>query len=747
MKVAIVLTVLLFACSASYLALAEPKNSPKPQEVFGSYWTAEPGWHTEFQLRNNLLAGPLTVTPVLRLANGQEYSLALVTIAPSDVATVDVSQELSNIASPLLEQAGTYGSVVFRFTSPFARNLYAAVMIHEVGQPIGYHVDAFPIDPEYTAGAREGIWWLPRPTVKDSLIIANGSDQPNHCRLYLYNAAGKAGQQDLPIGARQTLRLVVADLIKQAGLTGSYGGLRLEVAQRAGSIDTVYFLYDESNGFSALMKMFDHNPATKLEDRLFAGSQVWKTWAPMLPLQNPDPALALPSGTQLQPKIFLRNTTAKPQVATVKMTYRNNLNRGMLELQPIQLQPYETRLVDVLALQQNKQIPTDAHWALVEISSLGNPDDIMAIASSFDSTGRYGSQTPFADQLSDHWVAGKFEVDATHNSLISVTNAGKKPTDAVLTFHYNHGQGQYQVRRTIAAGDQLWLNLGDIIPGSIPDTKGRTFPPDLTSGTYEIREPGRNNDPSLFEGKIIVDKTYGHLAYGCTTCCGDGYPGIIADPENLPFQAQDSLSVIATNSCTGFDDDLTAQFTGWDTSNHSVATMSSRQIIGVGAGSTNAFSSGTFNYNNGVSKYCTLKNYTPHNSTLVGAYQVEPININSQGPVSAGSCPTNQYAGYVKYVTNQVQNRDGSAFAVAGLAMTDTIYIGSRHDLGSGTATKSATTTGDGSFQDQYSVCSSACPGSSGETDATQSWTLNGLGLYHVNGIVYKCSSISIDGH
>jgi len=605
----------------------------------------------------------------------------------------------------------------------------------------------FPIDPEYTAGAREGIWWLPRPTVKDSLIIANGSDQPNHCRLYLYNAAGKAGQQDLPIGARQTLRLVVADLIKQAGLTGSYGGLRLEVAQRAGSIDTVYFLYDESNGFSALMKMFDHNPATKLEDRLFAGSQVWKTWAPMLPLQNPDPALALPSGTQLQPKIFLRNTTAKPQVATVKMTYRNNLNRGMLELQPIQLQPYETRLVDVLALQQNKQIPTDAHWALVEISSLGNPDDIMAIASSFDSTGRYGSQTPFADQLSDHWVAGKFEVDATHNSLISVTNAGKKPTDAVLTFHYNHGQGQYQVRRTIAAGDQLWLNLGDIIPGSIPDTKGRTFPPDLTSGTYEIREPGRNNDPSLFEGKIIVDKTYGHLAYGCTTCCGDGYPGIIADPENLPFQAQDSLSVIATNSCTGFDDDLTAQFTGWDTSNHSVATMSSRQIIGVGAGSTNAFSSGTFNYNNGVSKYCTLKNYTPHNSTLVGAYQVEPININSQGPVSAGSCPTNQYAGYVKYVTNQVQNRDGSAFAVAGLAMTDTIYIGSRHDLGSGTATKSATTTGDGSFQDQYSVCSSACPGSSGETDATQSWTLNGLGLYHVNGIVYKCSSISIDGH
>lgn len=152
----------------------------------------------------------------------------------------------------------------------------------------------------------------------------------------------------------------------------------------------------------------------------------------------------------------------------------------------------------------------------------------------------------------------------------------------MLTFHYNHGQGQYEVRRTIAAGDQLWLNLGDIIHGSIPDTKGRTFPLDLTWGTYEIREPGRNADPSLFEGKIIVDTTYGHFAYGCATCCGDGFPGIVADPENLPFQAQDTLAVIATNACTGYDDNLTENFSGWDTGNSSIATMNSTHITAVG---------------------------------------------------------------------------------------------------------------------------------------------------------------------
>lgn len=36
-----------------------------PQKMFAPYWTIEPGWHSEIQLRNNLISSPLTVTPVL----------------------------------------------------------------------------------------------------------------------------------------------------------------------------------------------------------------------------------------------------------------------------------------------------------------------------------------------------------------------------------------------------------------------------------------------------------------------------------------------------------------------------------------------------------------------------------------------------------------------------------------------------------------------------------------------------------
>ena len=61
---------------------------PKPQESFAPYWTAEPGWETELQLRNNLASGALTVTPVLRLANGNEIPLDPVTISSNAAASI-----------------------------------------------------------------------------------------------------------------------------------------------------------------------------------------------------------------------------------------------------------------------------------------------------------------------------------------------------------------------------------------------------------------------------------------------------------------------------------------------------------------------------------------------------------------------------------------------------------------------------------------------------------------------------------
>ena len=59
-----------------------PQPPAVDQEEAIAYWTTETGWTSELQLRNNAVAHDLTVTPVLRLADGAETSLAPVTIQP-----------------------------------------------------------------------------------------------------------------------------------------------------------------------------------------------------------------------------------------------------------------------------------------------------------------------------------------------------------------------------------------------------------------------------------------------------------------------------------------------------------------------------------------------------------------------------------------------------------------------------------------------------------------------------------------
>src|SRR5579859_2057164 len=205
------------------------KKQPAPHELMAPYWCAEPGWHTQFQLRNNLLTSNLTVTPVLRLATGQEFTLSQVTIPAGTVTTVDVLTELNKVAPQLVHQPGAYGSVSFQYSSISTANLYAVAMVHMDGQPIGYHIDSASIGKKSIGGAREGIWWLPHPGVYDYLVISNGSDKPVIGMLSLFDANGKEAKSTITIGTHQSTRVVVSQLVKAGKLSGTYGGIRFAV--------------------------------------------------------------------------------------------------------------------------------------------------------------------------------------------------------------------------------------------------------------------------------------------------------------------------------------------------------------------------------------------------------------------------------------------------------------------------------------------------------------------------------------
>ena len=732
------LSLALFLFISSSLLGQQPSTPPPPhghptappppavdQQQAIAYWTTETGWNSELQLRNNALSQNLTVTPTLRLADGAETNLAHVTIKPQEVTSIDIGAAISAAGAPNL--VGTYGSVVLRYSSPSERVLYAALMVHRVGYPIAFHIDAMGESPDFQAGSREGIWWLPKDSTSDYLILTNQGSDPIPLALSLFNSVGKENKQRLILGAFETRRYSVRKLAQTAGLTGSYGGIKVAATAHAGSLDTLHFLFDETAGFSAILKMFDYDPTTPLQERDYAHTGVWTQRAPMLALSNPDPALAFPAGTTLHPQLFIRNTTAKPTDVALRFNWRTASATRPAPGPALHLSPYETRLIDVTTLQGAGTLPKEANWTSVTLTTNGLPDEIVAVAASYDPSLRYGAQTPFSDQLTFRWEGGMWEYDPYHNSIITGGNGGTKPTRAAFTIFYNQGTQRYALEQTLQPDEQMWIDLGKLIREQVPDKNGKPLPSDLTMGSYEFRDLTHTGVGTLFEGKIIYDKTYGHVAYGCGTCCGysNAYVRVFYNPLGVPFQSTAGQGVNAYENCYQTWDDVSDSFwSRWASANTGIVTVDYYGTHhGVSVGSTTSNTSG---YLDGSMRppTCPLLLSSPRGGVniQVPKYFFSPSAVHVATPPV---CVQEGATGYFLDVSYYVADSTSVRVSLSGMAPGE--------NLGDGTGWHDAfatppTTRSDGSFDDTPNGSCYVTPLHHCETISPQSFRLTSGG-------------------
>jgi hypothetical protein len=408
-----------------------PPPDTVEQEQFVAYWSTETGWHTELQLRNNQVGQILTVTPMLRAADGTETSLFPIVVQPQEVKTLDLATTIGSSAPQLI---GTYGSLALSYRGATERSLYAVAMVMRVGHSIAFHIDGTGEDQTQNTGSREGIWWLPNSTASDYLVLTNRNDNALEAGLSVSDANGKVSAQKITLAPRATSRYSIRQIVTAAKLSGSYGGIQISAASHAGSLDTLHVVFDGDGGFSAVMKMFSHDPRSQLKERDYSATGKWTLRAPMLALSNPDLALAFPEGTVLQPQLFIRNVTAMPVDATLAFHWRTDSATGASPPSLLHLGPNETRRIDVAALQEGKTLPPDARWASVTLITNSLPDEVVAVAASYDKTLKYGAQTPFSDQLAFHWVGSEWQSDSLHNSIITVGNRGHQANQG--RFHY-----------------------------------------------------------------------------------------------------------------------------------------------------------------------------------------------------------------------------------------------------------------------------------------------------------------------
>jgi hypothetical protein len=556
------------------------------QQVIVPYWTTEPGWNTQVEVRNNRRNGPVTVTPILRLASGREVPLSAISVDQSDSKPVDVGMALAAIMSANSESSPLFGSMLLRFDGGDPSNIFAAAIVRRIGSPIAFHFDALAGYQSGIPGSRETLWLLPTKTATTYVVATNTSRAASTARFVVSAADGKTVVADQPVAPGQSARVSVRDLLPDLS-ANAMGSVSVSMADVNPDFTVIAFAYDESSGFSAVSKVFERDPSEQ------SGAITLR--APMVALRQPSSALSFPADTKLQPRILLRNASDSAVAPQVSIRWQSPEGSGVSTVDSTSMQPGSLRLIS-LNDDAKPAIPPNANWAGVSIQYSGRYGDIVPITASYDTTGRYGTQTPFSATVAAAWEGGMWHADgATTNTVMTVGNGGRDTTTALLTLHSNGGKNGYEIQKQLGPGEQVWVDIGDLIRNQVADAKGSTISPDAMHGTYSIRDVLHKGGGYLFEGKINIDRTFGHAMYGCAICCGYSVPSMSPNPATAPVGGTAvQMSTLAYSNCFDTWDDLGGY--NWGSTNSSIAAVDSNGLVsGIAVGSVTVSTSVDFN--------------------------------------------------------------------------------------------------------------------------------------------------------
>jgi hypothetical protein len=160
----------------------------------------------------------------------------------------------------------------------------------------------------------------------------------------------------------------------------------------------------------------------------------------------------------------------------------------------------------------------------------------------------------------------------------------------------------------------MWVDIGDLIRRQVPDKTGNTLPVNLSSGSYQFVDMTNKAVGSLFEGKVTYDKTFGHVSYGCASCCAYlGAPWFSPDPLGVMLQDGNQADVQANDGCDGYTSSVLDGFVSWSSADTTIATVDppSAWVSGVGIGDAVQSSPGDMLEGGLDFKRCRVGHYTP----------------------------------------------------------------------------------------------------------------------------------------
>jgi hypothetical protein len=185
------------------------------QRISGGHWRADHTFEPTFIITNSLRNIELPVTPVLYAANGTEYELPPVTLAPAGVASIDIRAALSVAPEEIKDRFSDYGSAAVKYVwhSPGAASALVENRDAKRSLNFGFELRTpMAMQNRASATVQEGLWWREDTGVRGFLALVNVARRPVNVRVQVLSDYGAfETERTIHLHANETQKLQRTD--------------------------------------------------------------------------------------------------------------------------------------------------------------------------------------------------------------------------------------------------------------------------------------------------------------------------------------------------------------------------------------------------------------------------------------------------------------------------------------------------------------------------------------------------------
>lgn len=555
------------------------------QSATGGLWMIDVNSKSTLYLGSMLKSDSLTVTPVLHLSNGAQYTLPPVTLEPSGTAAININQALATQGIAPYATLYGYAEVQYQWgwdaicgTVWNVDTLHSLIFIDTLRPPPT--VAASPAQDAHAGlvppQLLEGMWWKQESNVTGFVALSNVTGKPISASVQVLDSANQElGKHTVTVSPHGTKMVELDELLSASTSTG---GLVVTWTGRESELMIKARLKDEVAGYSARLPLASRPAATaKMSQNSYGELGMMSGIA--------DPMMNFPGGTMFTPYSVLRNISDQPISVTPTLWWMQGGAAHSAQLAALTAAPHQTQTLDVPGLLTGAGLKNFNGSVNLVLDEKGPQGALLLSSGSVDQKGTYVFEVmprgiaQSASKGLPYWSTGN-----GNDTMITVWNPADEAQDFIFTLFYTGGHYGYPIHLEPRATQTF--NVSEIIHSRIPDAEGNLIPLAVQDGSAEISGPLGENQEILvaLDGGIYNVQKATCGGWYCTTCNGEVAAAISDNPFAVAVAAN-KQETFEYQYNTGTQYDVTST-SSWSSSNTGVAT--------VNAGLTNGVAEGAF---------------------------------------------------------------------------------------------------------------------------------------------------------